>query len=377
MEVPNVFIIAQFAVPMYMALICGLLYFRLFRLNESALGRKNLSWVLYASGFSVFGWLSLTFYVGLPKIFVFLNPLVLLTYMMVHVMYYRFIFELTRINSRDRFSFIHYIVPVIVFIVMAIWSCFVPFDVQLELVESQELALSGEYKYYALFFTNKLSLFFLYDMLYAMFGLIRTVRFRRTVINYSADEHRISLTWLYLSLFIVLAALPMTIVVFFLPNSVIVSSGIALFPVAIIMLKDIIMVHNVLLENYVLIKSDLSVSEKCEITEGFSEESCPLAISNLENYMNEKKPYLNPRLKITDMTAGLNTNRTSLSLLINRTYGMNFNRFINRYRLKELERLKANPAYSQYDEMELIALAGFSDYRGYKRFKKREEINMD
>lgn len=42
---------------------------------------------------------------------------------MVHVMYYRFIFELTRINLQERFPFLHYIILLTLFLVMAIWDC--------------------------------------------------------------------------------------------------------------------------------------------------------------------------------------------------------------------------------------------------------------
>jgi len=55
MEVAEVFVIAQFAVPMYTALICGLLFLRMYCRDESPLGRKNIRWVLYACALSVFG----------------------------------------------------------------------------------------------------------------------------------------------------------------------------------------------------------------------------------------------------------------------------------------------------------------------------------
>jgi len=41
------------------------------------------------------------------------------------------------------------------------------------------------------------------------------------------------------------------------------------------------------------------------------------------------------------MARNLFSNRTYISAFINREYGMNFNRFINNYRLKEIERLQS------------------------------------
>ncbi|MCD8167394.1 MAG: hypothetical protein LUE93_15560 [Bacteroides sp.] len=53
---------------------------------------------------------------------------------------------------------------------------------------------------------------------------------------------------------------------------------------------------------------------------------------------------------------------------------MNFSRYVNRYRLLEFQKLKADPANKDISEVELVAKAGFSDYRGYQRVKKREEL---
>jgi AraC-like DNA-binding protein len=96
-------------------------------------------------------------------------------------------------------------------------------------------------------------------------------------------------------------------------------------------------------------------------------------IRRLEACMEHEKPYLDSRLSIKDMIRQLNTNRTSLSLLINQTYGMNFNRFINRYRLTELEELQNDPSNAGVSQLELVIKAGFSDRRGYIRAKQREE----
>lgn len=67
-----------------------------------------------------------------------------------------------------------------------------------------------------------------------------------------------------------------------------------------------------------------------------------LGRQQVEKYLEDRKPYLNPEFKITDMARDLVSNRTYISAFINREYGVNFNRFINSYRLKEVERLHAD-----------------------------------
>lgn len=372
MDTQEVFNIVQFTMPMYTALICGLLLSRMYYKDESPLGRKNIKWAICAYALSVFSWFSITLDIVFPTAFTILNPFVLSLFMVTHMIYYRFVFEITRIYNDEKFPVVHYLIPALGFILMIAWSFFVPLGVHV----GSYGVWPENYKFYSMFFTSKPLLFFIYVIVYAFFGLRRTMHFRKVVINYSADEQRISLVWLYQFLFTMLAALPMTVAILFLPKYFLISSGIALLPVVIAMLKDIILVHNVLLENYVIIKSDTPQLQKYQMQELLSKPIIQNDICKLETYMRKNKPYLNPRLKITDMITDLNTNRTSLSLLINRTYGMNFSRYINRYRLEELERIKSDSGYAGLCELDMVALAGFSDYRGYKRVKQREEIEI-
>lgn len=86
--------------------------------------------------------------------------------------------------------------------------------------------------------------------------------------------------------------------------------------------------------------------------------------------MSEQKPYLNPQLRIVDLTEELHTNRTYLSGFINRTYGLNSSGFINRLRMREFNALSKNPDFGQASKDELASQAGFENYRSYLRVKK-------
>jgi len=104
-----------------------------------------------------------------------------------------------------------------------------------------------------------------------------------------------------------------------------------------------------------------------------------LTRKHFEDYFKKHKPYLNQNLKITDLVYELQANRTYISDFINRTYGMNFNRFINHCRLLELNKLMKSPSNHGKPLKELIQKAGFTDIRHYNRTiqpetgKKREE----
>lgn len=75
------------------------------------------------------------------------------------------------------------------------------------------------------------------------------------------------------------------------------------------------------------------------------------------------------------------SNRTYISAFINREYGVNFNRFINNYRLQEVERLQSEVAHRKQKTsmLEIVIHAGFSNYRSYFRAKnmvKNEAVSI-
>ena len=70
---------------------------------------------------------------------------------------------------------------------------------------------------------------------------------------------------------------------------------------------------------------------------------------------------------MTDLVEDLDVNRTVLSAFINQTYSMNFNRYLNRFRLRELDRLRSHPANQGKSVSSLIGQVGFKGFRTYSR----------
>ena len=61
--------------------------------------------------------------------------------------------------------------------------------------------------------------------------------------------------------------------------------------------------------------------------------------ANLEAWMANDKPYLNPDFRLTDLMQVLPMNRTYLSKFISTEYGCTFYQFVTRYRIEEAQRL--------------------------------------
>ncbi|GHU79459.1 hypothetical protein FACS1894145_3660 [Bacteroidia bacterium] len=90
-------------------------------------------------------------------------------------------------------------------------------------------------------------------------------------------------------------------------------------------------------------------------------------------YFRKEKPYQQTDFKITDLAEAMDVNRSVMSGFINKAYGMNFNRFLNQWRMRELERLQALPSNKEKNISKLIGKAGFTEERQYQRTKKNKE----
>lgn len=88
----------------------------------------------------------------------------------------------------------------------------------------------------------------------------------------------------------------------------------------------------------------------------------------LERLLNEDKIFLDPEINLPDLTKLLGTNRTYLSLLINQEFGLNFNQFINKYRIEEACKLLLQPENDELTVKEIGEKCGFSTYPSFIRW---------
>lgn len=91
-------------------------------------------------------------------------------------------------------------------------------------------------------------------------------------------------------------------------------------------------------------------------------------LRKLKNYMEKKQAFLQPDLTLSSLAGELATNRTYLSALINQEYGVNFNSYVNQYRVKYINAyLKEHPDTSYHD---LVQIGGFGSVSTMKRALK-------
>lgn len=367
MTTTDIIQVVGFSLPMFAALVCAL-FMAIHLKNATEKAQKKLVKIMIMTYISAVScWFGIIVYVADYDFFVGYNTIFFFSLMIDQVLLYHFLFIITETGRQERFNNLHYMIPVILTLIMGIWSLAVPYEVQYYIVETRGEPAPG-YLWYSHFFSATVPIFILYNILYPLLGLFRVRAYQKEVVNYSADEQRASAGWLYKLIFLVWLTLPVASGVLFVHKSVFFSSALTAMGALLPIFQYLIICYNLMSGNYVII-------QPAAMEDGVKDNAKTTKIDKkkFEAYVKDRKPYLNPKLKITDMCTDLGTNRSYLSSFINNEYGMNFSSYINRQRLDELDKIRLAPQRKGMDGIDLVLCAGFSSYRSYIRVKTRED----
>ena len=355
-----------FTAPIVCAVVCiFLLIIHLDAGQVKEQPKRILHYLLIGTYFvASLGWFGLVLYVTDLKTFEYYRPVFLLTLMLDQVMLYRFVSIITTTERKPRFNPLHYLLPALLTLVWFTVPALLPAEYPIPKPYRPPFDTIWQHKDYV----GMSLVFIVYNSLYPVLCLLRIRTYRRKVVDYSADSQRTSLHWLSVMIVLILITVPLPLAALLVHINILSLHYLAWvgpFPTIIVYL---ILCYNLLSDNYVIIEP-VKQEEETETTGKALNKKC------FERYICEKRPYLNPKLRITDMAADLHTNRSYLSAFINREYQMNFSRYINLCRLQELDSLRTSHHGSTYTNLEMILLAGFSDYRSYTRTKAEEDKN--
>ena len=91
----------------------------------------------------------------------------------------------------------------------------------------------------------------------------------------------------------------------------------------------------------------------------------------LLNYMDEDKPYRNSNIRLDDIAQALDIPPHHLSQVINQLLDVNFNEFINAYRVEEVKQKLLNPSHAHLNILALAFDAGFNSKTSFNRIFKQ------
>ena len=97
----------------------------------------------------------------------------------------------------------------------------------------------------------------------------------------------------------------------------------------------------------------------------------PALKQSLIDLMRSDRPYLNPKLTLSELAQFLDTNSHELSHAINEGFKMNFFDFVNSYRIEAFKSKLKDPAFKNHTVLAMALESGFSSKTTFNRaFKK-------
>ena len=326
-------------------------------------------------------WFTVFCYLFFPKAFVFLNIPCLAGFVLAPVFFFRVIRFLARPDRKEQFSPLHYLAPALIGLVFLTWSLFVPFDVQVEIVTSRELFIAGKYALYSRLFTSKPVLRVIFMLLYYSFIARQLVNYYRKA---SCKDSFVlkPARWVIFLIILSLIFAFSSVMSFLIPRKSAISSVYTAITAFVITGQFLLLTFHIIRRKYLLYALPAGSNDNADPdaekkkTEDIGRRrmhSGKLTRSRLNTYFREQKPYLRKDYKIADLVEAMDVNRSVLSAFINNNYNVNFNRFVNQWRLREIKRLQILPSNKGKSVAKLFHEAGFTELRQYYRAAAAEK----
>jgi len=115
-------------------------------------------------------------------------------------------------------------------------------------------------------------------------------------------------------------------------------------------------------------QANIIIDEKEVLENENTDKDLPALHIHLETFFNDKKPYLNPDFKITELCKHIGSNRTYISNFINKKYNKNFAAFVNEYRVIEAQNIIKKEPNSPLNT--IATKAGFGSIATFNRVFK-------
>lgn len=379
-------------IPVFSAITCFALVALSLRDCLTQEERRLKKIMLVYLSLSAMGWYMAFCYEFHPVLFTWLNVLCLVSFVLPSIFFYRIVRYLTRLGRAERFSWLHYLLPALLTGGLFVWSLFVPMDVQIEIVKGKALVFPAGYEAFARFFTLKPLLRVVFGITYYILTIAVLVQFYGKTSKKETPVRRTA-GWVVFLVGISIASLLSSLLPTFMPRATILHSFWTILAAGAIAFQHVLLSYHIIRRKYRLyaaapadapgqspvaaLEAALGTTEDTEENPEATPGPEPkpqrrqhngiLERNHFEAYFRDEKPWLNPACKIADLVEVFDVNRTAISAFINRTYGMNFNRYLNSWRIKELDRLRALPSNQGKSMRSLVEKAGFDNYRTYLR----------
>ena len=204
---------------------------------------------------------------------------------------------------------------------------------------------------------------------YAIRGILLANKHNERIVNYYSSTEGKTLKWVRIINIVFLIAAISSITLVFLGRGFFAQHEISLIiPSAVF--STLLFIIGYKGNHQVIVNSEFN--DKIIIGENDGMEN--ILINRLKpeliQLFTRKKIYTHPDLRITHISEQLKTNRTYISRMINEEFKMNFNEFVNQYRVEEAKAILKNPKYRFSTLEEVAEISGFGSLNSFSRIFK-------
>jgi len=280
-------------------------------------------------------------------------------------------YQIRPIFSFDKRDLLHFIPIIIVSLIFSNFY-FLPYETKINILNNGE-------KKFEVQSLLKLSAIYLSGLVYIPLTFIKLIKYKRNLNNEFSNIERINFNWL---LYLIIGLGVIWIVILFIKDDRFIFGSVSIF----IIWAGFFGINQVTVFNQnvprtienLQIDTDLSsgISKSVAVTAKYQnsaldENAVSLIYKELVALMDEKKPYINPDLKLSELANMLNIHPNHLSQVINSLTNKSFYDLINERRIQEFLYRVTLPENKKYTLLTLAFECGFNSKASFNRnFKK-------
>jgi hypothetical protein len=279
--------------------------------------------------------------VYLPMLYMRLNGLSILTYILMYVTLYHVFFLLTRTEPSEKFSMWNYIIPIVLCAIIQITQMNIPGNVQVQLFEhyGESVVVEIYWRHYPGFvflFMMKPVIIYVVDIYYAVMAIMRVHRVYKSL-QLRDGVTRKNKIWAASMIVIVLASAGVFLTV---SRQVVAQLDIVLLFVIIVVnnIIDGTFIYYLLSDNYKSYSLYDYGTAKHHPADG---KTTRLTVHQFEHYMNHhKQRYMDKQSRISDIYSDLNISASEFTQFIEEHYHQMPGVWLRRWRrIQEIEQL--------------------------------------
>lgn len=322
------------------------------------------------------------FFLKLYKTYSYVDSLYLLSTLSIYPFYYIYVREVINAPLRLKDQFLHLLPAVLFGLVSMVATLFLTDLQKISYVKETLIEKNLKGLHFnslvgikgIIYFLGRVMLL-LQIVYYAYRTILRVDEHNNRVVNYYSNVEGKTLNWAknlnYVIVFVAIASITSMLIgrSFFAKNefTLLVPSLIFTSLLFIVGLKG---------NQQIQLQDDIGAKNIAEIDlEEISTNHSELLKKQLIKLFEDKKVYKHSDLRITTISDQLKTNRTYISRLINDEFGVNFNEFVNQYRVNEAKKLIKEDSDGLFTLGHIAEKSGFGSVNSFSRvFKETEGI---